>query len=169
MIRIADPARDADVCAAIYAPAVVGSHASFEEEAPSPAEMAIRIAAAHLWLVEERDERVVGYASAGGFHERSAYRWAVSVAVYVDPACQGQGVGRALYAALLPELETRGFTWAMAGVALPNAGSIGLHEAFGFERVATYADIGYKDGAWHDVVWLQRPLAPRGDPPREPG
>ena len=168
MIRVADPSRDADACAAVYAPAVDGSHASFEEEPPSPAEMAMRIGAAHLWLVEERDGVVAGYASAGPFHERSAYRWAVSLAVYVDPAHRGRGVGRALYGALLPELEARGYAWAMAGIALPNPGSVALHEAFGFAVVATYAGIGYKAGAWHDVVWLQRALAPRTDPPVDP-
>ncbi len=165
MTRPADPARDADACAAIYAPAVIGSHASFEETPPEPAEMAMRIHAAHLWLVEEREGRVTGYASAGPFHERAAYRWATSVAVYVHPDHHGQGVGRALYADLLPALEARGFVWAMAGVALPNPASVALHEAFGFERVATYANIGYKAGAWHDVIWMQRQLNPLTNPP----
>ena len=162
MVRPADPARDAATCAAIYAPAVTRGFASFETEPPEPEEMAVRIGAAHLWLMADD----AGYAYAGPFNERAGYDWSVSVAVYVAPGKQGRGIGRALYGALLPALEQRGFHWAMAGIALPNPGSEALHAAFGFERVALYRDIGFKDGAWHDVAWSQRALAPLETPPR---
>jgi phosphinothricin acetyltransferase len=165
MARPADPARDAAACAAIYAPSVEDGFASFEEQAPGAEEMAARIGAAHAWLVAERDGEVAGYAGAAAFHERAAYRWAVTVAVYVAPGHQRQGVGRELYAELLPALEQRGFTWAMAGISLPNPASVALHEAFGFTESGRHRAIGYKDGAWHDVAWYQRPLAPLTDPP----
>jgi phosphinothricin acetyltransferase len=158
MARLADPARDAAACAAIYAPAVVDGFASFEEEPPTAEEMAVRMGAAQLWLVDERDGAVAGYANAGAFHERAGYRWAVSVAVYVDPARQRQGVGRALYSALFERLEQGDLRWAMAGIALPNPGSVALHEAFGFRRVGLFEQIGYKAGAWRDVAWYQRAL-----------
>lgn len=168
MIRTADPARDADACAAIYAPSVTEGFASFETEPPGPEEMAVRIGAAHAWLVAERDGEVAGWASAGPFHPRAAYRWSVSVGVYVDARHRGRGVGRELYGALLPDLEARGFVSALALIAVPNPASVTLHERCGFERVALLDTIGYKAGAWRDVAWYRRALAPPDDPPVDP-
>lgn len=168
MIRTADPVGDADVCAAIYAPSVLEGFASFETEPPGPEEMAVRIGNAHEWLVAERNGQVAGWASAGPFHARPAYRWSVSVGVYVGAASQGQGVGRELYDALLPGLEARGFVTALALIAVPNPGSVALHERCGFERVAVLEAIGYKAGGWRDVAWYRRALAAPSDPPRDP-
>lgn len=167
MVRPADPNRDAAACAAVYGPAVTDGFASFEEEAPDAEEMAARIVAARAWLVCERDDEVVGWANAGPFNPRAAYRWSVSVGVYTAMERRRQGVGRELYDGLLPSLAARGFTSALAGISLPNPGSVALHEAFGFERAALYRDVGYKAGAWRDVAWFQRHLAPRQDPPLE--
>ena len=161
---------DAASCAAIYAPYVTGSVISFELEPPSEAEMAARIAAAHDWLVLEDDAgRIAGYAYAGPFARRAAYRWATEVSVYLDRAFRRRGGGRMLYETLLPRLAARGFRMAIAGMTLPNPGSEGLHRALGFEPVGTYRNIGYKFGAWHDVAWTQRVLARGEDPPEEPG
>jgi L-amino acid N-acyltransferase YncA len=159
---------DAAACAAIYAPYVTDSAVSFETEPPSAAEMAERIAASHLWLVLEDAGRVVGYAYAGRFAPRAAYRWACEVSVYLEAGRRRTGGGRALYAALLPQLTERGFRVAVAGMTLPNDASVGLHRAMGFEPVGTYRRIGYKRGAWHDVAWTQRMLASGGEPPAEP-
>ena len=166
MVRPADPARDAAACAAIYAPSVEGT-ASFEEVPPDAGEMARRIAAMHAWLVAERDGVVAGYAYAGRFHERAAYRWSAATSIFVAPHFQRQGVGRELYGTLLPLLTERGFTSAMAGITLPNEASVALHEGFGFRQVARYENIGYKAGAWRDVAWFQCRLAPLSDPPRD--
>jgi L-amino acid N-acyltransferase YncA len=168
MVRPADPARDAAACAAIYAPAVTEGFASFEDAPPAPEEMAARIGSAPLWLVAERDGVVAGWASAGPFHSRAGYRWAVSLGVYVGEAHRGAGVGRELYGALLPELEARRFVSALALISVPNPVSVALHESFGFERVALLEGIGYKAGGWRDVAWYRRPLAPPRDPPPEP-
>jgi phosphinothricin acetyltransferase len=171
IIRHADPARDAEACAAIYAPYVRDSAISFEEIAPDAAEMAQRIreiSVTHPWLVAERDGQVAGYAYASPHRARAAYRWAVDVAVYVDAAHQRCGLGRRLYDELLPRLRQQGFHIATAGIALPNPSSVGLHEAVGFERVAFYPAIGFKAGAWRDLGWYQlRLIAPDG-PPAEP-
>jgi phosphinothricin acetyltransferase len=167
MVRQATAA-DAAACAAIYAPYVTDTAVSFETEPPSAAEMAERIAAAHLWLVLEDAGRVVGFAYAGRFAPRAAYRWACEVSVYLEAGRQRRGGGRALYGALLPQLAERGFRVAVAGMTLPNEGSVGLHRAMGFEPVGTYRRIGYKHGAWHDVAWTQRQLAAGDDPPDEP-
>jgi phosphinothricin acetyltransferase len=171
-IRDADPARDAAACAAIYAPHVEDSAVSFEERAPDAAELAARIeryGASHVWLVAERGGEVVGYAYATAFNERPAYRWSASVSVYVAEGARGQGVGRALYEALFDCLRERGVRMACAGITLPNEASVGLHEALGFERTGVNREIGFKEGAWHDVGWFQLELVPAPDgPPPEP-
>jgi L-amino acid N-acyltransferase YncA len=160
---------DAASCAAIYAPYVTDSVISFELEPPSAAEMATRIAAAHDWLVLEDDAaRVVGYAYAGVFAPRAAYRWATEVSVYLARGFERRGGGRMLYEALFPRLAARGFRMAIAGMTLPNDASVGLHRALGFQPVGTYRRIGYKHGAWHDVAWTQRELIADDEPPSEP-
>ena len=175
LVRHADPARDGAACAAIYGPYVDASGVSFEDVAPSAAELSARIAATSArfpWLVVELDGAVAGYAYASQHRERAAYRWAVDVAVYVDAAHQGRGAGRALYEALFALLRGQGFRSACAGIALPNDASVALHRALGFEHVGTYRDIGWKAGAWRDVAWWQlqlAPDAPRDEPPPEPG
>jgi phosphinothricin acetyltransferase len=164
-------ASDAEACAAIYAPYVLETAVTFELEPPSPGEMAGRIAAAsgsHAWLVLEQDGRVVGYAYGGTFNRRAAYRWACEVSVYLEMGRRRTGAGRALYEALLARLAERGFRVAVAGMTLPNEGSVGLHRALGFEPVGTFERIGFKHGRWHDVAWTQRTLGGDAHPPAEP-
>ena len=158
LIRPADPDADAGPIAAVYAETGIISLSSLEEIAPGEDAMAGRIRAIRErfpWLVAERDGAVAGYAYASEHRWRSAYRWAVDVTVYISPAHHRQGVGRALYGALLPALTGQGFQTACAGITLPNAASVGLHQAFGFELVGVYRDIGYKFGQWCSVGWYQ--------------
>jgi L-amino acid N-acyltransferase YncA len=170
-VRDANPS-DAEACAAIYTPYVEETATTFEAVPPSPAEMAQRIAAAldtHAWLVLEDGGRVAGYAYAGPLNRRAAYRWSCEVSVYVERGRRRTGAGRALYEALFARLAGRGFCMAVAGMTLPNDASVALHRAMGFQPVGVYRRIGYKLGAWHDVEWMQRPLAAAaGDPPPEP-
>jgi phosphinothricin acetyltransferase len=164
-------ARDAEACAAIYAPYVTDTAITFETEPPSPAEMVERIAAAqrtHAWVVLADGDRVVGYAYGRPYKPRAAYRWSCEVSVYLEPGRRRTGGGRALYQALLARLAERGFRTAVAGMTLPNDASVGLHRAMGFEPVGTYRRIGWKHGAWHDVAWTQRAIADGQDPPAEP-
>jgi L-amino acid N-acyltransferase YncA len=174
LIRHADPARDGAACAAIYAPSVSAGAASFEERAPDEGETAERIARIserYPWLVAEEGGAVLGYAYATEHRSRSAYRWAADTAVYISSAYHRRGVGRALYGALLPLMRQQGLYMAVAGITLPNAGSVGLHERMGFELVGRYRDIGFKQGAWRTVGWwqarLREPVA--GEVPPEPG
>jgi L-amino acid N-acyltransferase YncA len=161
-IRHANSARDAEAIAAIYAPFVTNTPVSFEDVAPTAAEVAGRIerlTETHAWLVAEDGDEILGYAYGCPHRERAAYQWATEVSVYVDPRHHRRGAGRALYEALFPRLEERGYRLALAGIALPNDASVGLHEACGFEPVGVYRRIGFKHGRWHDVAWMQRRLA----------
>lgn len=171
-IRDADPAADAESCAAIYAPYVAANPTSFEESPPEVDEMEARIArlsTAHPWLVAERDGGVLGYAYACRHRERPAYRWSVDVSVYVAGNQQRQGVGRALYEELFARLRAQRFRIACAGITLPNDASVKLHERMGFEPVGVYRRIGWKAGEWRDVGWWQLDLDPDADdPPVEP-
>jgi L-amino acid N-acyltransferase YncA len=165
-IRLADPARDAAACAAIYAPSVESTPISFELVPPDAAEFGARIAkyaATHQFLVAEEDGEVVGYAYACRWAERAAYDWSVETSVYVDADHQGQGVGRALYSELFDRLRAQGFRIAVAGITLPNPASIGLHESMGFEPIGALRDIGWKEGAWRDVGYWQLYLRPAGE------
>jgi phosphinothricin acetyltransferase len=156
-VRTATP-DDAAACAAIYAPYVRDTAISFELEPPSADEMAARIAAAHVWLVLEDADRVVGFAYAGQFKPRPAYARTCEVTVYLARDATGRGGGRALYAALLPQLAALGFRVAMAIIALPNDASEALHRAFGFETAGVLRGVGFKHGAWHDVAYAQLTL-----------
>lgn len=157
-LRAATQSDAAAICA-IYNPYVSTTTVTFEEEPVPAPEMAQRIAdvdgAGLPWLVAEADGKVVGYAYATKWRVRSAYRHSVESTVYVDPACVGQGVGRALYEALLDALRRRGLHLVIGGIALPNAGSVGLHEALGFRKVAHFAEVGMKFGRWIDVGYWQ--------------
>jgi L-amino acid N-acyltransferase YncA len=162
---------DAAACAGIYAPYVTGTVITFEVEPPGAQELARRITEArrgHAWVVLEDGGRVIGYAYGGPYKARPAYRWACEVSVYVELGLRRTGGGRALYGALFDRLAARGFRTAVAGMALPNDASVGLHRAMGFEPVGTYRRIGWKHGAWHDVAWMQRTLTTGDDPPTEP-
>jgi len=160
---------DARQAREIYAPSVTGAATSFELEVPSEAELRRRleaVLAGHPWLVCEEGGVQLGYAYASAHRERAAYRWSVDVSVYVREGHRGEGIGRALYTALLALLRLQGFCAAHAGITLPNPASVGLHEAMGFRPVGVYPAVGWKRGAWHDVGWWQLPLRERnGEPP----
>ncbi len=164
-------AQDGPALARIYAPAVTEGVISFELVPPDGDEMGRRVAAVTErlpWLVYEAEGRVLGYAYASAHRDRAAYDWSVDVSAYVDRAAHRRGLGRRLYTALFGVLVRQGFVNAYAGITLPNAASEGLHAAMGFEPVGIYRSVGYKNGAWHDVVWLHRPLRPREAEPAAP-
>lgn len=160
-LRDADPATDAAACAKIYSPYVTDTTITFEETPPTAADFALRIEAAqvkHLWLVGEVEGVVVGYAYAGTYRPRSAYRWSCETSVYLDLDQRGAGRGREIYQGLLDRLSDMGFRMAVAGATLPNDASERLHAALGFEPVGVFRRVGYKFNTWCDVVWVQREL-----------
>ena len=154
---------DAAALARIYNHYVEHTTVTFEEEPVTPAEMAKRWAAADRaglpFLVAESAGRVLGYAYASPWKGRCAYRFSVEVSVYLEAAHVGQGLGTRLYARLFPLLRRKGFHVAIGGIALPNPGSVALHENFGLRQVARFAEVGFKLGRWIDVGYWQRILA----------
>jgi phosphinothricin acetyltransferase len=169
-IRLATPA-DAIAIRAIYAPVVNSTPISFELEPPTVEEMAARITAvlpAYPWLVLTDGSTVVGYAYGRPFQARAAYRWSVETSVYLDADHRGAGLGAALYRSLLEVLVCQGYRQALAGIALPNPASVGLHRAGGFRLTGVQERLGWKLGAWHDVGWFQRELVPGTSAPLPP-
>jgi phosphinothricin acetyltransferase len=160
-IRVATTS-DSETIATIYAPIVRDTAISFETEPPSTEIIARRIAETISqlpWLVAERDQKVIGLAYASKHRERAAYRWSVDVSAYVHEEARRRGVGRTLYERLLGIVRNQGFHAAFAGIALPNAASVGLHEAAGFKPLGVYREVGFKHGQWHDVGWWQMQLS----------
>ena len=161
-------ADDAAAIAAVYAPHVEASYASFEEVAPTPEEMARRMVdpPALPWLVAERVGVVVGFAYAAHHRVRPAYRWSCDLSVYLAADATGAGVGTALYSRLIPLVRELGHVSAYAAIALPNDASVALHRAQGFVPLGTFRDVGFKRGEWRDVAWFHLPLVdPSADPP----
>ena len=156
-------AEDAEALAAIYADAVENGFGTFEEEPPSAADMDQRrraIAERGLpYLVAEQDGRVLGFAYAGPFRPRAAYRYTLEDSVYVAPDAAGKGVGRAVLSAVIEACEALGVRQLMAVIGdSDNAASIGLHRSLGFEQTGVGKSVGFKHGRWVDIVHMQKPL-----------
>jgi L-amino acid N-acyltransferase YncA len=155
-------AADAAGIARIYNYYVENTVITFEEEAVSAPDMAARIAEAHglslPWLVAEVDGVIAGYAYARRWRPRSAYRYSAETTIYLERGYEGRRIGTTLYSALLPLLRARNIHVAIGGVALPNDASVALHEKLGFERVATFRQVGFKHDRWVDVAYWQLAL-----------
>jgi phosphinothricin acetyltransferase len=163
------PARLADIppITAIYAHAVTYGTASFEIEPPGEQDMAERLRTLidgdFPYLVAESGGAVRGYAYAGPYRARIAYRYTLENSVYVAPDCHGQGIGRALVDRLVSQAGARGFRQMIAVIGdSAQAASIALHRATGFKMIGTFANVGFKFGRWLDTVLMQRPLGDGG-------
>jgi len=164
LIRVATP-RDIATITQIYAHAVLHGTASFETEPPDEAEMARRQASllggGFPYLVAELDGDVAGYAYAGPYRTRPAYRFTVEDSIYVAPRAHRCGVGRALLERLLFEAEQGGFRQMIAVIGdSAQMPSIALHAAFGFRHIGTLEAVGFKFDRWLDTVLMQKPLGP---------
>jgi len=163
-------AADLDAIQRIYAHHVLYGLASFEETPPDAAELTRRwraIADAglpYLCATDSADGTIVGYAYAGPYRPRSAYRFSVEDSVYVAPGAAGRGIGRALLRRLIDICTDLGKRQMIAVIGdSGNTASIALHRACGFELAGTFVAIGFKHGRWVDSVLMQRPLGPGSD------
>lgn len=149
----------------IYAHAVNHGTASFELEPPDEPEMLRRMQAlldgGYPYLVAEIADTLAGYAYAGPYRPRPAYRFSVEDSIYIDPIAQRRGVGRVLLERLVVECERRGFRQMVAVIGdSAQAPSIELHRALGFRMIGAVENVGYKFERWLDSVVMQRALGP---------
>ncbi|MGX7875794.1 N-acetyltransferase family protein [Mesorhizobium sp. ORM6] len=155
---------DLDTVTEIYADAVANGTASYELEPPSLGEMGARFdtlaAGGFPYLVAEKDGAVLGYAYAGPFRPRPAYRFIVEDSVYVAPQAKGQGVGLKLMQRLIAAVEAAGFRQIVAviGDGHADSASVKLHEKLGFRHSGRLEGSGYKHGRWLDTVFMQLSL-----------
>ena len=156
-------AKDIPYIREIYNFYVTNTIITFEYEPVSIEEMAQRIEEINTslpFLVYEGEEGVKGFAYASKWKGRCAYQFSVEATVYIDKDTRGQGIGAALYTALLDDLRRRDFHAVIAGISLPNEPSRKLHEKFGFEKVAQFKEVGHKFDKWIDVGYWELILKP---------
>ncbi|MFP3089876.1 N-acetyltransferase family protein [Treponema sp. TIM-1] len=169
MIR---PVRSADAAAIcdIYNYYVEHTVITFDETPIGVEAMEDRIreiAVRFPWFVWEEGGVIFGYAYLHQWKERRAYRFSTEDSIYIKQGFQGKGMGKQLLIRLLEEIKNAGIHTVVAGITIPNEKSIGLHEKFGFKKIAQFPEIGYKLGKWLDVgYWeLILPNAPGGNIP----
>ncbi|TRC96399.1 N-acetyltransferase family protein [Mesorhizobium sp. WSM4303] len=165
---------DLDRITEIYADAVRHGTASYELEPPSRAEMVARFdsltGGGFPYLVAEKDGALLGYAYAGAFRPRPAYRFIVEDSVYVAPDAKGQGVGLLLMQALIEACRVAGFRQIIAviGDGHADSASVRLHEKLGFRHSGRLEGSGYKHGRWLDTVFMQLSLNGGATVPPDP-
>jgi L-amino acid N-acyltransferase YncA len=155
------PCKESDISAVcdIYNYYVENTVITFEEKRVSPADMKKRFALyteTYPWLVCEVDGVLVGYAYASQWKAREAYRHTAEMTVYLKHSCVGRGYGKALYQALIESLKPTQCHVLLGCITLPNDVSVGLHEYFGFEKVAHFSEVGRKFDRWLDVGYWQK-------------
>jgi len=161
LIRPVLPTDAARICE-IYNHYVTKTIVTFEEQAVSVGDMRTRIAAVaerFPWLVLERNGEIAGFAYAAPWKARIGYRFSVESSIYLAPECVGRGFGPALYGALLEALPPLGIHCVIGGAALPNPGSVALHEKLGFSQIAHFRQVGRKFDRWIDVGYWERILS----------
>lgn len=168
-IRFASPS-DAQELLRIYRPYVENTAITFEYTVPTEEEFTQRIrtiSSRYPYLVASINNRTAGYAYASPFKGRAAYDWSAETSIYVDASCQGQGVGAALYTELEKYMIKQNIVNACACIALPNPVSIRFHEAFGYKTAAHFHSSGFKDGAWYDMIWMEKFLGEHSSQPED--
>ncbi len=146
---------DAQRITDIYNPYILNTIITFEEIEIPASEIRQRIANVTSkglpWIVYETGDGIIGYAYASPWRTRSAYRFSVETTIYLDQNFTDRGYGKELYATLLERLRRMGIHAAIAGISLPNAASVKLHESLGFKKAAHFHEVGFKLGRWIDV------------------
>jgi len=148
---------------AIYAEAVRNGTATFELVAPDLSEMTGRfdalIAQGYPYLAASIEGHVIGYAYAGPYRLRPAYRFTVENSLYLRSDIHRRGIGTSLLQALVAESAARGYRQMIAVIGdSANLASIGVHRRCGFDLIGAHPDVGFKFGRWIDIVLMQRSL-----------
>jgi L-amino acid N-acyltransferase YncA len=154
-------ALDASTCLNLYSKYVIDSAVSFELEPPSLEDFSHRIDAIanrFPYLIAEESGRFVGYAYASAYRDRLAYQWNVEVSIYVKDDKKKSGIASMLYTELFAELKRIHICKAFAVIAIPNDASVNFHSKMGFEKFATYENVGFKLNQWHDVLWMEKTI-----------
>ncbi|MDR2160263.1 MAG: GNAT family N-acetyltransferase [Treponema sp.] len=157
MIRPVSPGDARGICG-IYNYFVENTAVSFEEQPLPIPEMENRIrqiSAVYPWLVREEEGAVLGYAYVNQFRNRAAYRYTAELSIYVKSGHEGKGIGGELFARLLEAVRESSIHVLVSAITVPNERSVGIHEKFGFVKVAQFNEIGYKLGEWRDVGYWE--------------
>jgi phosphinothricin acetyltransferase len=160
-------ASDLPTITAIYDYAVRTGTATFELDPPDLAEMTARFGklkdGGYPYLVAAQGGAVLGYAYAGPYRPRPAYRFTVENSVYFAPEAQRRGMGIVLLNELIAQSTRSGFRQMIAVIGdSANAGSIAVHTRAGFELIGIHRNVGFKFGRWLDTVMMQRALGDGG-------
>jgi phosphinothricin acetyltransferase len=150
---------DAEKVAEIYNYYIQQTHHTFETEPLKTEVMRKRITKTikeYPFLVAENDGEIFGYAYAAQFKLRDAYQHSAEVSIYVKNDAKKRGIGSMIYEELFEELEDTDVHALIAGISLPNDGSVRFHEKLGFEKVAHFKEVGYKLGRWIDVGYWEK-------------
>ena len=168
-LRFAKPS-DAAALLEIYAPYILETAISFEYEVPTVEEFAERIAGItekYPWIVyEDESGRILGYAYGGPDHTRAAYQWTVEDSIYIRKEARGLGLGKLMLEKLLELLKEQNFCICYALIVDDNEPSLKLHDKFGFTECGNAKNTGFKLGAWHGIITLEKQLNPPEIPPK---
>lgn len=165
-IRFALPA-DAEKLLKIYAQ-YIATPVTFECALPTDKEFAGRIqsiSAEYPYLIYEISGLPIGYAYAHRMGGREAYQWNAELSIYLDSAYTSKGIGKKLYVTLIAILKLQSIKTVYGVVTVPNEKSEKLHMSLGFRKIGTHRKTGFKCGAWQDVAWFEKHIAPLDDHP----
>lgn len=162
---------DAEEILSVYKPYIDNTAITFECESPTLEEFTLRIqeiSKDYPYIICEENDKIIGYAYAHRQMERAAYQWNAELSVYIDGSHIREGLGKAMYRALIDILKLQKVKNVYGGVTSPNPNSEKLHEHFGFSNLGTYHQTGFKCGAWHDVTWFEKTIGEYSDNPEPP-
>lgn len=168
-LRIARP-EDAAALLEIYSPYVKETAITFDYQVPSQEEFQEKIRKTlenYPFLVGLRQGKIIGYAYAGVYYGKEAYKWMVETTIYLDQGARGKGDGQAFYEALENILKEMGILSLVACITDPNPASINLHKKLGFEKIGHFKSAGYKLGQWFDTIWMEKQIGDYQVPPQD--
>lgn len=160
--------KDAESILKIYAPYVVNTSITLEYTVPTIEEISTRIEETkgnYPYIVCESYNNIIGYAYANKAMNRDACNWNAELSIYVDRKHTHKGIGRGLYTCILEILAHQNVKNVYSIITVPNNNSIKLHEFFGFKKLGSYPNCGYKLGKWHDIIIMGRNLGNHKKPP----